>query len=92
MNKYAGGVANYRASEGKCVQVPYRGAVEETLQDILGGIRSCCTYVGAAFLKELPKRTTFFMVNEQINNVFSDSTKANPDQPAKIPPKVTGSL
>ena len=89
MTKYVGGVANYRASEGKCVQVPYRGPVSETLQDIFGGIRSCCTYVGAAFLKELPKRTTFYMVNEQINNVFSDQpTKANPDQPLKVPPKI----
>ena len=89
MTKYVGGVANYRASEGKCVQVPYRGPVAETLQDIMGGIRSCCTYVGAAHLKELPKRTTFYMVNEQINNVFSDQpTKPNPDQPLKVPPKI----
>jgi len=71
MHKHAGGVANYRASEGKTVQVPYRGPVEETVKDILGGIRSACTYVGARHLKELSKRTTFVRVREQQNQVFS---------------------
>ena len=70
MNKYAGGVANYRASEGKMVQIPYRGAVGETVLSILGGIRSTCTYVGARQLKELTKRTTFIRVQEQHNEVF----------------------
>ncbi|BDY02964.1 GMP reductase [Ferrimonas sp. YFM] len=71
MGKYAGGVANYRASEGKTVMVPYRGDVEETVQDVLGGVRSTCTYVGAAKLKELSKRTTFIRVQEQENRVFN---------------------
>ncbi|MDZ8118521.1 GMP reductase [Pontiella agarivorans] len=71
MNKHAGGVANYRASEGKTVEVPYRGAVEHTLSDILGGVRSTCTYVGAATLKELTKRTTFIRVAEQENRVYT---------------------
>lgn len=71
MNKHAGGVANYRASEGKTVEVPYRGAVENTLNDILGGVRSTCTYVGAATLKELTKRTTFIRVAEQENRVYT---------------------
>ncbi len=70
MNKYSGGVANYRASEGKTVQVPYRGHVSETILSILGGIRSTCTYVGARQLKELTKRTTFIRVQEQHNEVF----------------------
>ncbi|MEM9849864.1 MAG: GMP reductase [Bacteroidota bacterium] len=70
MDKYAGGVANYRASEGKTVEVPYRGAVAATVMDILGGIRSTCTYVGAKKLKELTKRTTFIKVREQENRVF----------------------
>lgn len=72
MNKHAGGVAEYRASEGKTVQVPYRGKVENTLLDILGGIRSTCTYVGAAQLKELSKCTTFIRVAEQENRVYND--------------------
>jgi GMP reductase len=71
MNKHVGGVANYRASEGKTVQVPYRGNVEETIIDILGGIRSTCTYVGASRLKNLTKRTTFIRVQEQENQVYS---------------------
>ena len=71
MNKHVGGVANYRASEGKTVQIPYRGAVENTVQDFLGGLRSTCTYVGANRLKELTKRTTFIRVQEQHNEVFS---------------------
>ena len=72
MNEHAGGIEHYRASEGKTVEVPYRGAVENTVRDILGGIRSTCTYVGAARLKELTKRTTFIMVQEQHNDIFSD--------------------
>ncbi|WP_456421234.1 GMP reductase [Lutibacter sp.] len=71
MNKHVGGVANYRASEGKTVQIPYRGNVENTVQDILGSLRSTCTYVGASRLKELTKRTTFIRVQEQQNEVFS---------------------
>jgi len=71
MDKYAGGVAEYRASEGKTVEVPYRGAVNNTLQDILGGLRSACTYVGASRLKELTKRTTFIRVAEQENRVYT---------------------
>jgi GMP reductase len=72
MDKHVGGVADYRASEGKTVEVPYRGAVDNTVQDILGGIRSTCTYVGASTLKELTKRTTFIRVEEQENRVYTE--------------------
>lgn len=71
MDKHEGGVAEYRASEGKTVEVPYRGPVENTVLDILGGIRSTCTYVGAAQLKELSKRTTFIRVAEQENQIYT---------------------
>jgi GMP reductase len=71
MEKYSGGVAEYRASEGKTVIVPYRGPVAETVRDILGGLRSACTYVGAGKLKELTKRTTFVRVVEQENLMFT---------------------
>lgn len=71
MEKHAGGVAEYRASEGKTVEIPHRGQVENTLKDILGGLRSTCTYVGAARLKELTKRTTFIRVSEQENRVYN---------------------
>ncbi|MDC5852043.1 GMP reductase [Vibrio europaeus] len=70
MDKHSGGVAKYRAAEGKTVLLPYRGSVHGTISDILGGVRSTCTYVGAAKLKELTKRTTFIRVQEQENNVF----------------------
>ncbi len=70
MEKHSGGVAEYRASEGKTVRVPYRGDVSSTLHDILGGLRSACTYVGARRLKELSKRTTFIRVSQQLNTVF----------------------
>ncbi|MDO8952026.1 MAG: GMP reductase, partial [Draconibacterium sp.] len=71
MKMHVGGVADYRASEGKTVDVPYRGNVENTIQDILGGIRSTCTYVGASQLKELTKRTTFIRVAEQENRIYT---------------------
>ncbi|WP_281637828.1 GMP reductase [Flavobacterium marginilacus] len=72
MDKHVGGVAEYRASEGKTVQIPFKGKVINTLLDILGGLRSTCTYVGASRLKELTKRTTFIRVSEQENQVFTD--------------------
>ena len=72
MDKHSGGVAEYRASEGKTVKVAYKGAVSETVKDILGGVRSTCTYVGASQLRELSKRTTFIRVAEQENQVFGD--------------------
>lgn len=70
MKRHKGGVAEYRASEGKTVKIPYRGDVSGSLQDILGGLRSACTYVGARKLKELSKRTTFIRVSQQLNTVF----------------------
>ena len=70
MNKHSGGVAAYRSSEGRTVRVPYKGAVRNTVLDLLGGLRSTCTYVGAPTLKQLSKCTTFIKVNRQINDVF----------------------
>lgn len=71
MEKHHGSMAEYRASEGRSVNVPYRGSVKNTVQDILGGIRSTCTYVGAQRLKELSKRTTFIRVSKQLNEAFT---------------------
>lgn len=70
MERHVGGVAEYRAAEGKTVKLPLRGPVDNTVRDILGGLRSACTYVGASRLKELTKRTTFIRVAEQENRVF----------------------
>ncbi|MEA9391797.1 GMP reductase [Acerihabitans sp. TG2] len=71
MNRHVGGVAQYRAAEGKTVKLPLRGPVDNSIRDILGGLRSACTYVGASRLKELTKRTTFIRVAEQENQVFT---------------------
>merc|ERR1712137_244938 len=78
MKKHAGGVAEYRSSEGKTVKVPYRGPIEATMNDILGGIRSACTYVGAKELRELSKRTSFIRVTQQLNQIFNEGQKVQP--------------
>jgi GMP reductase len=70
MNKHHGGVAKYRSSEGKTVYVPYKGSVEDTIQDILGGMRSTCTYIGASNLKDISKCATFVRVNNQVNTFY----------------------
>ena len=69
-DRHYGGLASYRSSEGKKVRIEYRPSLENTVRDILGGIRSSCTYVGAPTLKQLSKCTTFVRVNNQYNDVF----------------------
>ena len=63
----------YRGVEGKTVQVPYRGAVNDTIIDILSGIRSACTYVGAKRLKTLSKCATFVRVNNTHNTIYGNA-------------------
>ena len=70
MEKHHGGVAEYRSSEGRTVEVPCKGAVKNTVLDLLGGLRSACSYVGAPTLKQLSKCTTFIRVNRQVNDIF----------------------
>ena len=72
--KHFGGLKNYRSSEGREVLVPYRGEVARTIQNILGGVRSTCTYVGANTLKQLSKCTTFIRVNNQFNRTYELTT------------------
>lgn len=72
MEKYSGEVASYRAPEGKCVKIKYKGPVSNTVQEILGGLRSACSYVGAMRLKDLSKCTTFVKVNRTHNQVFGN--------------------
>ena len=69
--KHAGGLKDYRASEGREVVVPYRGYVADTLQEIVGGIRSACTYIGAKQIKNISKCATFIRVNNQYNKTFT---------------------
>ena len=68
--KHYGGLADYRSSEGKNVKLKYRGKIKDTILNILGGLRSSCTYVGAPTLKQLSKCTTFVRVNQQHNDAF----------------------
>ncbi|MCP4979758.1 MAG: GMP reductase [Gammaproteobacteria bacterium] len=70
--KHFGGLKEYRSSEGREIQVPYRGEIENTIQNLLGGVRSTCTYAGAKKLKWLSKCTTFVKTNQQFNSVFAD--------------------
>ena len=76
-NKHFGGLKEYRSSEGRTVLVPYRGAVEGSIQDILGGVRSTCTYAGAVRLKHLSKCTTFVRCTQTHNSVYEKSTIGN---------------
>ena len=69
-DKYNGGLSDYRASEGRSIEIPYKGPVINTLQEILGGIRSGCSYCGAKSLKNLSKCTTFIRVTRTHNDVF----------------------
>ena len=76
-DKHFDGLKDYRSSEGRTVLVPYRGPVNITLQDVLGGVRSTLTYVGAMKLKQLAKCTTFIRVNNQFNKTYESSTTGN---------------
>ena len=73
-DKHFGGLKDYRSSEGRTVLVPYRGAVAKTVQEILGGVRSTCTYTGAMKLKQLSKCATFIRCTQTHNSVYESST------------------
>jgi GMP reductase len=73
-DKHGTGLKDYRASEGRTVAVDMKGPIANTVQEILGGLRSTCTYVGAATLKDLPKCTTFIRVNNQYNRIYEKNT------------------
>jgi GMP reductase len=70
MNKHHNGVAKYRTAEGKAVTVSYKGKAEEIIEDIYGGIRSACTYIGANKIKDFGKKTTFIQVNNTHNRIY----------------------
>jgi GMP reductase len=76
-DKHFGGLKDYRSSEGRTVLVPYRGEVARTVQEILGGVRSTCTYAGALKLKQLAKCTTFVRCTQTHNAVYEKSTIGN---------------
>jgi GMP reductase len=70
MKKHYGKMAEYRASEGRTIKVPYRGSLNDTVLDYLGGVRSTCAYINAHNIKNMPKCTTFVLVSQQLNNYF----------------------
>ena len=71
IDKHYGGMKDYRTSEGRVVLVEPKGSVIPTIQEILGGIRSCCTYVGARNIKELKRKVSFIKTTQQENTVYS---------------------
>ena len=71
MKQFYGKKNDYRSSEGKVVEIAYKGPINETILDYLGGVRSTCTYIGAKCIKNIPKCTTFMMVGQQLNTVFN---------------------
>jgi GMP reductase len=70
MNKHNNGVAKYRTAEGKSVIVPFKGLANDIIQDIYGGLRSACTYIGATKIKDFGKKTTFIQVNNTHNKIY----------------------
>jgi len=70
MNKHYGQMAKYRSSEGREIKIPYKGPLENTILDYLGGVRSTCTYINAKCIKHIPKCTTFILANQQLNTHF----------------------
>lgn len=73
MDKHHNGVAQYRTAEGKCATVSYKGKAEQVIQDIYGGIRSACTYIGADKIKDFGKKTTFILVNDTHNRIYENA-------------------
>lgn len=73
MEKYSGGLAQYRASEGKKVHIPFKGSLHKTISSILGGVRSAHTYVGAENLDVFREKTEFFKVSQEVNEIYGSS-------------------
>tara|TARA_B100000927_G_scaffold289219_1_gene285408 strand:+ start:686 stop:1789 length:1104 start_codon:yes stop_codon:yes gene_type:complete len=73
METHYGKMNNYRASEGRELLIPYKGSLDDTVQDYLGGVRSTCTYIGAREIKDMPKCTTFGLVTQQLNTTLANN-------------------
>ena len=67
MKKHYGSMAKYRSSEGRVIKIKYRGNLESTVLDYLGGLRSCCAYINAHKIKHISKCVTFVLVSQQLN-------------------------
>ena len=71
MEKHYGKMNNYRSSEGRCIKVKYKGPINVTVEDYLGGLRSACSYINAKNIKNMPKCTTFVQVSQQLNTIYA---------------------
>lgn len=67
MEKHYGKMNDYRSSEGRVIKVPFKGHLDHTVLDYLGGLRSACTYINACCIKHMPLCTTFVQVSQQLN-------------------------
>jgi GMP reductase len=76
-DKHFGGLKNYRSSEGRTVLIDFKGEIKDVVQNILGGLRSACTYAGAEKLKNLPKCATFVRCSDTHTRVFESKTVGN---------------
>lgn len=72
--KFGNGKPSYRASEGRVTLVPYVGSVTDVIEELLGGLRSTMSYIGAKKLKDIPKQCTFYRVNNQLNRIYENTT------------------
>lgn len=72
--KFGNGKPSYRASEGRVTLVPYVGSVDDVVEELLGGLRSTMTYIGASRLKDIPKCCVFYKVNNQLNRMYESTT------------------
>ena len=72
--KFSGGKPSYRASEGRVTLMPYVGSIVDVIEELLGGLRSTMTYIGAKNLKDIPKQSVFFKVHNQLNQTFEKNT------------------
>lgn len=70
--KHFGGIRSYSASEGREKLIPYIGTLESVLQNIDGGLKSCCTYIGCDKMKNFSRHTTFYKVHNQLNTIFAN--------------------
>ena len=70
MEKHYGKMNNYRSSEGRVLKIPYKGDLNDTILDYLGGLRSTCAYINAPTIKQMSKCTTFMRVSQQVNSFF----------------------
>lgn len=72
--KFGNGKPHYRASEGRITLVPYSGSINDVIEELLGGLRSTMTYVGAWNLKNIPKQSVFYKVQHQLNQTYESTT------------------